>query len=87
MNTDEYAGEDLVAFETLYIKKLNSEDVVEVANHKDPNAKSQTVSIKPKQPLPSTGTVAGTAFAVVGLGALIGALVLVLRAKKTTQLE
>ena len=82
VNTDEYAGEDLVAFETLYIKKLNSEDVVEVANHKDPNSKSQTVSIKPKQPLPSTGTVAGTAFAVVGLGALIGALVLVLRAKK-----
>lgn len=82
VNTDEYAGEDLVAFETLYIKKLNSEDVVEVASHKDPNSKSQTVSIKPKQPLPSTGTVAGTAFAVVGLGALIGALVLVLRAKK-----
>ena len=82
VNTDEYAGEDLVAFETLYIKKLNSEDVVEVANHKDPSSKSQTVSIKPKQPLPSTGTVAGTAFAVVGLGALIGALVLVLRAKK-----
>ena len=82
VNTDEYAGEDLVAFETLYIKKLNSEDVVEVANHKDPNSKSQTVSIKPKQPLPSTGTVAGTAFAVVGLGALIGALVLVFRAKK-----
>lgn len=82
VNTDEYAGEDLVAFETLYIKKLNSEDVVEVANHKDPKSKSQTVSIKPKQPLPSTGTVAGTAFAVVGLGALIGALVLVLRAKK-----
>lgn len=82
VNTDEYAGEDLVAFETLYIKKLNSEDVVEVANHKDPNSKSQTVSIKPKQPLPSTGTVAGTAFAVVGLGALICALVLVLRAKK-----
>ena len=82
VNTDEYAGEDLVAFETLYIKKLNSEDVVEVANHKDPNSKSQTVSIKPKQPLPSTGTVAGTTFAVVGLGALIGALVLVLRAKK-----
>ena len=82
VNTDEYAGEDLVAFETLYVKKLNSEDVVEVANHKDPSSKSQTVSIKPKQPLPSTGTVAGTAFAVVGLGALIGALVLVLRAKK-----
>ena len=82
VNTDEYAGEDLVAFETLYIKKLNSEDVVEIANHKDPKSKSQTVSIKPKQPLPSTGTVAGTAFAVVGLGALIGALVLVLRAKK-----
>lgn len=82
VNTDEYTGEDLVAFETLYIKKLNSEDVVEVANHKDPSSKSQTVSIKPKQPLPSTGTVAGTAFAVVGLGALIGALVLVLRAKK-----
>ena len=82
VNTDEYAGEDLVAFETLYIKKLNSEDVVEVANHKDPNSKSQTVSIKPKQPLPSTGTVAGTAFLVVGAAAVVAAIVLVLRAKK-----
>lgn len=82
VNTDEYAGEDLVAFETLYIKKLNSEDVVEVANHKDPSSKSQTVSIKPKQPLPSTGTVAGTAFLVVGAAAVVAAIVLVLRAKK-----
>ena len=82
VNTDEYAGEDLVAFETLYIKKLNSEDVVEVANHKDPNSKSQTVSIKPKQPLPSTGTVAGTAFLVAGAAAVVAAIVLVLRAKK-----
>lgn len=82
VNTDEYAGEDLVAFETLYIKKLNSEDVVEVANHKDPNSKSQTVSIKPKQPLPSTGTVAGTAFLVVGAAAVVAAIVLVLRTKK-----
>ena len=82
VNADEYAGEDLVAFETLYIKKLNSEDVVEVANHKDPNSKSQTVSIKPKQPLPSTGTVAGTAFLVVGAAAVVAAIVLVLRAKK-----
>lgn len=82
VNTDEYTGEDLVAFETLYIKKLNSEDVVEVANHKDPNSKSQTVSIKPKQPLPSTGTVAGTAFLAVGAAAVIAAIVLVLRAKK-----
>ena len=82
VNTDEYAGEDLVAFETLYIKKLNSEDVVEVANHKDPNSKSQTISIKPKQPLPSTGTVAGTAFLVVGAAAVVAAIVLVLRAKK-----
>lgn len=82
VNADEYAGEDLVAFETLYIKKLNSEDVVEVANHKDPSSKSQTVSIKPKQPLPSTGTVAGTAFLVVGAAAVVAAIVLVLRAKK-----
>ena len=82
VNTDEYAGEDLVAFETLYIKKLNSEDVVEVANHKDPSSKSQTVSIKPKQPLPSTGTVAGTAFLVVGAAAVVAAIFLVLRAKK-----
>ena len=82
VNTDEYAGEDLVAFETLYIKKLNSEDVVEIANHKDPKSKSQTVSIKPKQPLPSTGTVAGTAFLVVGAAAVVAAIVLVLRAKK-----
>ena len=57
VDATKYPNEDLVAFETLKVKKLNSTDYVEVASHKDPNDFSQTVHVNKKNTdLPATGT-------------------------------
>jgi collagen adhesion protein len=72
VDASKYPNEDLVAFETLKVKKLNSTDYVEVASHKDPNDASQTVRVKPKRTdLPATGTL-GILVTVIVAAGLIG---------------
>lgn len=75
VDASKYPNEDLVAFETLKVKKLNSTDYVEVASHKDPNDASQTVRVKPKRTdLPATGTL-GILVTVLVAAGLIGSVV------------
>lgn len=72
VDASKYPNEDLVAFETLKVKKLNSTDYVEVASHKDPNDSSQTVRVKPKRnDLPAAGTLGVLVTVLVATG-LIG---------------
>lgn len=72
VDASKYPNEDLVAFETLKVKKLNSTDYVEVASHKDPNDSSQTVHVNKKNTdLPATGTLGIIVTVLVATG-LIG---------------
>ena len=72
VDASKYPNEDLVAFETLKVKKVNSTDYVEVASHKDPNDSSQTVHVNKKNTdLPATGTLGIIVTMLVATG-LIG---------------